>query len=60
MPFLNLGKFHEDPVKKERDKPRTEVSVTDTTHRDGYYNTILEALKNYDTGIKSIHVPTCI
>ena len=46
MPFLNFYKFYEDPVKTMRDKPRKAISVTDTTHRNGHYNTILEALKN--------------
>ena len=31
MPFLNVCKFHEDPIKNESDKPRTAISVTDTT-----------------------------
>ena len=45
MPLLNVRKSHEDPIKNELDKPRTAISMTDTTYHDGYYNTILEALK---------------
>ena len=44
MPFLNFCKFHEDPISNEWHKPRTAISMMDTTHLDGHYNTILEAL----------------
>ena len=44
MLFQNFCKFHEGPIKNEWDKLGTVICVTDTAHRDGFYNTILEAL----------------
>ena len=49
IPFLNFCKFHEVPIKNEWDKPRTAISVMDTTHRD---DTTIPYLKPYKIRIQ--------